>query len=753
MPPSSLKLAIERGMGAEADLADELRALGDYTIRTRQDAEAICDALRRFPLSDSGRGGITSPLYALAGLFQDVEDQNDPAFAILQKRGTAELVRIADLLLREPPPDSEDDLLFLLKVLAMYGTRDGAERIIAAARKPLEPDAYMWSVILGMFRPQHPQRALVFNALLDPLPEGFIAIAFLDAANECAREGALGQHPFDSPKGRERLREWLTGRDPGEYSYAHSATAALPFISRPEREELLALAMDHPEVSVQMEAAWASARLGSDAGLKMLARWCLEPDRYVSAEEYLRQLNRLDLVPEAARSPDFQAKAQFAHWLAHPNELGRPPDEVEIVDHRTLVWPPGGEQRDFWLIKYVARDPEGLDDDDIDCGVVGSVTFCFFSYKMHERPPEDAYAIHCYWEMEHEKLITEMEVDDSTEYAAMLQQWTGAPLSDVEIVRVAELSPPLKQPQKMVAMATAMRGNDAGWVVLDGPHSRWYSKSEMPADVYDSTVLMLHVGRQLLGFTQEPDRGRFLAPPQGERDPHEIVAAYERLFQEARGGTPSRKKTLLTQFGNPLGRHFIAYVDARARISGESRVSTLIAAYQELMDLAASADNETAEDVYGTGSALDRNFDDYVDALIASDRSSEVTEAIELFGPHWGHNRGYSTLGSAAHRAGDHATAERYLLRLRESYDDWFRSDDMDILARIWHTRGDDEQAHDLLIACLRGTARDSRSAKGSDRKLYEEWFQNHRSTYLELFPERGDAFLAEQGIPTTTLK
>src|SRR5262245_23143292 len=94
--------------------------------------------------------------------------------------------------------------------------------------------------------------------------------------------------------------------------------------------------------------------------------------------------------------------------LACPSQRARgAPDELKIIDRRELAWPPSGERKPFWLIQYLARrDPPDtpLYDDDVGIGLVGSMTWCFFAYNLDERPPQDAYAIHCYWEMQHAKL-------------------------------------------------------------------------------------------------------------------------------------------------------------------------------------------------------------------------------------------------------------------------------------------------------------------------------------------------------------
>ena len=157
--------------------------------------------------------------------------------------------------------------------------------------------------------------------------------------------------------------------------------------------------------------------------------------------------------------------------------MGQPPDELEIIDHRTLAWPPEREPKPFWLIRFRLRDRTGLQEDKADCGLVGSMTWCFFSYKMHERPPEDAYAIHCYWEMEHARLIDEAEVTEASEYAGMLGQWQGDRLEGPTITRVAELSPKLKVPGRLVALAAAKIDGEEGWAVLDGPRSAVVSES------------------------------------------------------------------------------------------------------------------------------------------------------------------------------------------------------------------------------------------------------------------------------------
>ena len=220
------------------------------------------------------------------------------------------------------------------------------------------------------------------------------------------------------------------------------------------------------------------------------------------------------------------------------------------------------------MIKYRAKDTTGLGEDDVDCGLVGSVTFCLFSYKMAQRPPEDAYAIHCCWEMEAQRLIRKVELKQGdTEHNSMLQQWHGEPLKNPEIVGMMELSPRLKYPQKVVAVATAVLKGMDGWVVLDGERSAWYPKQDMPDQTHQDNVVRIHVGRTLLGFKSQPDRQKYLVKVHTKRDPQQIIQAYEKLLTEVTTGDEKRKKSLLGM-GSPLKKHFDAYVEAQATVKG-----------------------------------------------------------------------------------------------------------------------------------------------------------------------------------------
>jgi hypothetical protein len=179
----------------------------------------------------------------------------------------------------------------------------------------------------------------------------------------------------------------------------------------------------------------------------------------------------------------------------------------------------------------------------------------------------------------------------------------------------------------------------------------------------------------------------------------------------------------------------IAAEAARAEI--EAKVQSMKAACDELDSF----------------SPLGNNFDTYVDALIELNRRNEVPALIEKFRPYWDHNLGYGKLGSAAFKSGHDQLAEAFILRLRHSMKDWFRSEEINNLANVWHRQGRDVEAHALLIDALKGLLEQSRDATGRDITSFEDLFQGRRAAYLRIFPGKGNLELQRHGIPSTTLE
>jgi hypothetical protein len=335
----------------------------------------------------------------------------------------------------------------------------------------------------------------------------------------------------------------------------------------------------------------------------------------------------------------------------------------------------------------------------VECGLVGSMTFCFFSYHMAQRPPEDAYAVHCYWEMEYANLIEESDVQENPdEYASLLKQWRGGPLENPRMLCVAEISPELQLPQRLVGLASTRLAGIEGWVVLDGERSQWYPKSDMPV-TFDSVTLKIHVGRYLLGLSENADRKKYIAAQIPPKPPDLIIDAYRKLLSDAQSLNGKARKDALCYF-KPLGRH----------------------------------------------------FNTYVDALLRAGRVDEITGTIQALAPEWEFAGGFLLLGAGAFKCGQFDLAEGLLDKSRVGAESWERNEEVGCLAEIWCMKGRQAEAKSLLIEALRRLFEESKTASGSDRQLFEKWFQNQRAALLKLFPQDGEAALTAGGIPSSTL-
>ncbi len=369
----------------------------DHKVKTKKEAAAIIAAIKQLQGGERepSESSFSSPLRRLAGLFQKIETEQ--AFEKLRMEGLP-LLRLEVARGLEMKPTSKDETLFLLKILALYRQNADVTLIARVAQSGYESDAYMWSVIFGAFADGHPYDTQLADALKEPLPTGFMAVAFLDFCNGLALQGKLQDHPFASSSGVAMLAAWLESANPEEFSRAHSATAAIPFLSEESRGPLLNLAQNHKNVAVRLEAAWASAKSGDATGLTRLTEYCYDPNHSTVAQRYLSDLGAADEIPAECQKPDFLAVAEMANWLAHPNEFGRPPTSIELYDTRTIYWPPTDDRRGVWLVKYRYAEPGG--EVDVGVGMVGSVTFALFSEASAQLSPEDIYGLHCCWELQ-----------------------------------------------------------------------------------------------------------------------------------------------------------------------------------------------------------------------------------------------------------------------------------------------------------------------------------------------------------------
>jgi hypothetical protein len=196
----------------------------DHKVTTPAEAEAVCrgpDSPHIYEVVDS----IGSPaLHDFAHFFQTVDTTS--AAQVLGTRGLDRLRRICTNALDRPfEPDLQEcesrepyhSCAFILKVLAMYGSRGDGSLIIKGARDRRVAEQNLWSVIFYYLGKRHPEAADVFEALREPLPEASAGLCYLEWANRVAEKQPLSQHPFNSKAGIARLAKCLTNPEPDSW--------------------------------------------------------------------------------------------------------------------------------------------------------------------------------------------------------------------------------------------------------------------------------------------------------------------------------------------------------------------------------------------------------------------------------------------------------------------------------------------------------------------------------------------------------
>ncbi len=122
---SALQRAIKCGLADGGDLSEELRQLKNYPIRSKQDAQAICNALdklmeRRLEM----RSCFGHRYKRWLGYFKRLMTEAQVHFRFYLGKDCLVLCMLVEREMESVQEDGADTLLFALKILAMYRTHE-----------------------------------------------------------------------------------------------------------------------------------------------------------------------------------------------------------------------------------------------------------------------------------------------------------------------------------------------------------------------------------------------------------------------------------------------------------------------------------------------------------------------------------------------------------------------------------------------------------------------------------------------------
>ena len=770
-------------------------------ITEAEHAEVLCEAVEKMAQRKVGAPRVPiADFQAIVRQYHRVINRKLPAYQVLRQRGMASLVKLYDQqLLRSDSLESDLALLEALLVFAKFGSREGERRILDALYgepgcelKSWELKSADWSMILRtMFIPPVASEEF-FNELRANPPSRMLAFELLEVANgDFYRSGDPTIHPFNSPWGAEFLSYWLNGLcsatpDPNVVAELRESESSLNcgdlmrplvgtlrYVSPEIREQLLPVAMRHPDPEIQITAAAIAARFGKEAGWKLLQHYALDPQYGEEAFYWFRLLRREDLLPPAARNSEFRLKASCVTYSGMRSSLmsngygDRFPDQIKVLDQRKLDWPLVAGPKMVAIVGFVVWDKYGLGAEwtELKVAYEGLSSLEEWAWVWDDsdssRPFEDAYAIACCDSLRRypdytPRLTNQLppgidyqDIDSPSVRAKLLKQWRGQASDPSESLASFQVDPAFELPvRQYVAVEGKMDGVE-GWAVLAGDEVAWYPKDEQPWFTDELTILKLHVGRLLLGFEDQPDRKAWLERKYFQRRPEEIVAIYERLMAEIPDAEEERREELMDSEG-PLAKHFEQYIAALLITRGGSRGENVIATIEQMLRLQWK-DGESA--FWGPGEVA-AHFDTYVQALFSSGRESDAIAAIKLCLKH--HPSYFSDdeivrFGSEAYQARRLEVAELWFEYAADRYFDWwYRQRHVSQLAEILLQRGEQARAKSALIDCLKMLSSDIRDAESEqERAELLECYRYQRAAYLRLFPD-GAEELNQKKLPET---
>lgn len=330
-------------------------------------------------------------------------------FQLIQKNALAPLKTLFLNYINNLIPqefNQNDNDLMILKIFAFYSDQDAIDFILKSLIKKYKPYSEMWDIIFAVLAQEEYKAKYIIESIKPEQLAGLSLLCFLDLSNHAILRFKLQNHPFNSDPGIIILRELLSEENKFPISYARSASMSLPFLKNPDSLELIKLTESHSDSEVQLNGIWAAIHLGKAEKIPLLKKFAADLRFSRKAVNFLKRLNLKDHIPKVVNEPDFKVQVQLCEWLARPNEFGRYPDHLKIIDDRILNWPPTSDRRNLYLIQYEYNNYNTETNSiqtSIGVGMVGSITFSFINEINPETmTPLEIYAIHCNWELHEE---------------------------------------------------------------------------------------------------------------------------------------------------------------------------------------------------------------------------------------------------------------------------------------------------------------------------------------------------------------
>jgi len=309
----------------------------------------------------------------------------------------------------------------LVSMLVRYESLPGLKLVTQLVREEYRVFDPWWRAVFDTTQARIIQNAGLYLILLldDFVPENMLGLAYLEMCNRVMQycnfmserhspieEAKELEFPYNSPAGRVKLAEYIneTATDIPEDYCLYAANEAINAIAYVEEEHCLPLAhlaMQSKNVDIVLAGAIYGAQLNDGPSLEKLAELAADLNYAASAVECLQEQKRTDLIPKIAKEPSFIIRSRMVRLIYEDG--GKRPDEIEVIDHRKMVWPPLKKRTQVFALRFVYHAKEGGREEAVDYGIVHYGELTAFPEETLKREPSiwEIYAMHCAYEMEH----------------------------------------------------------------------------------------------------------------------------------------------------------------------------------------------------------------------------------------------------------------------------------------------------------------------------------------------------------------
>jgi len=243
---------------------------------------------------------------------------------------------------------------------------------------------------------------------------------------------------------------------------------------------------------VQVEAAYALATLGEEAGKERLIALADEPLVRRRVLAYCEPLGLLSKVPAEFQTKAAIAESELVLSLAHPQNMGLAPHSTKLLDQRTQSWPGYEHPVDCYLFEFVYPF---TDQPYRNVGIVGPVTHSF-SAVLCELSVDDLYAVFAGWHVSHPEIYAMEAAQFGPQQAGTLarlkRRLTDHGVEQVEPHLLGHFF------AEWVLVGRGRRADEAGWVVAGPDVPLWLPDNGGFASLDAGLVWYFWLGRTLL---------------------------------------------------------------------------------------------------------------------------------------------------------------------------------------------------------------------------------------------------------------